>query len=158
MKNISELKSQKPTSAHKWKQLYQNRQLKDFIVVKVGSMDWKSNQRDTSMLQQVSLTENIPLKITIMLNCYVYVRIADINMVARTEGDIIEVNGKEYVKLTRFDVTPQFGDLKVFATGLFPDPELSKLQNVFLETYPKIEHLTLSNVIIQQQIIPFELD
>lgn len=45
---------------------------------------------------------------------------------SRTEGDIIEVNGKEYVKLTKFDVTPQFGDLKVYATGLFPDPELSK--------------------------------
>lgn len=46
---------------------------------------------------------------------------------ARTEGDIIEVDGKEYVKITRFDVSPQFGDLKVFATGLFPDPELCKL-------------------------------
>lgn len=45
---------------------------------------------------------------------------------SKTEGDIVTVNGKEYVKLTRFDVSPQFGDLKVFATGIFPDPELSK--------------------------------
>lgn len=54
-----------------------------------------------------------------------YFRTADINLVSRTEGDIVSVNGKEYVKLTKFDVSPQFGDLKVFATGLFPDPELS---------------------------------
>lgn len=52
-------------------------------------------------------------------------QLADINVVSRTEGDIVTVNGKEYVKLTKFDVSPQFGDLKVFATGLFPDEELS---------------------------------
>lgn len=52
----------------------------------------------------------------------------------KTEGDIINVDGKEYVKLTRFDFSPQFGDLKVFATGLFPDPELSK-QTEIMENY-----------------------
>lgn len=56
----------------------------------------------------------------------IFILLADINLVSRTEGDIITVDGKEYLKLTRFDVSPQFGDLKVFATGLFPDPELSK--------------------------------
>lgn len=54
------------------------------------------------------------------------IHIADINLVSRTEGDIIVVNGKEYVKLTKFDVSPTFGDVKVHATGLFPDQELSK--------------------------------
>lgn len=61
---------------------------------------------------------------------------------SRTEGDIIAVNGVEHVKLTRFDVSPQFGDLKVFATGLFPDPELSKLINfekVFLSIAKKLK-------------------
>lgn len=52
--------------------------------------------------------------------------VANTTAIARTEGDIITVNGKEYVKLTKFEIIPQFGSLKVFATGLFPDPELSK--------------------------------
>lgn len=50
---------------------------------------------------------------------------ADINVVSRTEGDIITVGGKEYLKFSKFEAKPQFGDLKVFSTGLFPDPELS---------------------------------
>lgn len=62
--------------------------------------------------------------------------LADINLVARTEGDIITVDGKEYVKLTRFEVSPQFGDVKVYATGLFPDPELSMLP-FFIQSFSK---------------------
>lgn len=42
------------------------------------------------------------------------------------EGDIITVNGIEYFNQTKFDFTPKFGNLKVFATGIFPDPELSE--------------------------------
>lgn len=65
------------------------------------------------------------LRLTLLNPLDLLIQIADINLVSRTEGDIVTVDGKEYVKLTKFDVSPQFGDLKVFATGLFPDPELS---------------------------------
>lgn len=64
-------------------------------------------------------------RLTLLNPLDLLIQIADINLVSRTEGDIVTVDGKEYVKLTKFDVSPQFGDLKVFATGLFPDPELS---------------------------------
>ncbi|XP_031616969.1 uncharacterized protein LOC116336905 [Contarinia nasturtii] len=66
---------------------------------------------------------------------YFNVTATDISLVSRTEGDIIEVNGKEYVKITKFDVSPQFGDLKVFATGLFPDPELNRVTLEFVNQY-----------------------
>lgn len=66
---------------------------------------------------------------------YFNVTATDINLVSKTEGDIITVDGKEYVKLTRFDVSPQFGDLKVFATGLFPDPELNRVALEFVNQY-----------------------
>lgn len=79
----------------------------------------------------------------ILMECIVTVlfapKLADINVVSRTEGQIVTANGKEYVKLTHFDVDPQFGDLKIFATGLFPDPELSKCNNRTTETAIKIE-------------------
>lgn len=74
-----------------------------------------------------SKIEFIDLKWEFKLNIVFFLRssTADITVVTRTEGDIITVNGKEYLKLTKFDCSPQFGDLKVNATGLFPDPELS---------------------------------
>jgi len=66
---------------------------------------------------------------------YFNVTATDVNIVSKTEGDIITVDGKEYVKLTRFDVSPQFGDLKVFATGIFPDPELNRMTLEFVNQY-----------------------
>lgn len=45
---------------------------------------------------------------------------------ARTEGDILTKDGVEYVNMTKFDVTPTFGKMKIYATGIFPDPELSE--------------------------------
>lgn len=45
---------------------------------------------------------------------------------ARTEADIITMNGVEYVNMTKFDITPTFGKMKIYATGIIPDPELSE--------------------------------
>jgi len=66
---------------------------------------------------------------------YFNVTATDVNLTSKTEGKIITVNGKEYVNLTRFDVTPRFGDLKVFATGIFPDPELNRVTLEFVNQY-----------------------
>lgn len=39
-------------------------------------------------------------------------------------------DGKQYLRIVHFDLVPNIGDLKVQMTGLFPDPELSKIVNV----------------------------
>lgn len=43
----------------------------------------------------------------------------------RVNGDFITIHGEEYAKVTRFDVSPQVGDIKVLGTGLLPDPQAS---------------------------------
>jgi len=77
--------------------------------------------------------------------------------VARTEGDIITVNGKEYLKLTKFDFIPHFGSLKVYATGLFPDPELNRVTLEFINQYWPflVREMT---PIVQKQLEPFMLE
>ena len=40
-------------------------------------------------------------------------------------GAIAERSGEKYMKINKFDMTPTVGDMKVFATGLLPDPVLS---------------------------------
>lgn len=90
------------------------------------------------MLQLVSDNQQMPIKsyeINDLLNFLT--KIEDVNIVSRTEGDIITVDGVEYINMTKFDVSPTFGDLKVYATGIFPDPELSMCKHlsvVWIET------------------------
>lgn len=35
-------------------------------------------------------------------------------------------NGQKYLKIVNFDIAPVIGDMKIYMTGVFPDPELSK--------------------------------
>lgn len=51
---------------------------------------------------------------------------ANVNVISRTEGDIVTINGKEHMKMTKVDFEPTFGKMKIYASGMLPDPELSK--------------------------------
>lgn len=44
-------------------------------------------------------------------------------------GKTVERNGEKYMLVDKFDMTPEVGDMKVYATGLFPDPGLSTILN-----------------------------
>lgn len=41
-------------------------------------------------------------------------------------GRFETINGNRHLRLTHFNLYPTIGDMKFFATGILPDPELSK--------------------------------
>ena len=42
------------------------------------------------------------------------------------KGSVVNVDGEDYMKMNFFDMVPTVGEMKISATGLFPDPQLSK--------------------------------
>jgi len=44
-------------------------------------------------------------------------------------------NGQQYLKLVEYDLMPVIGDLKAYMTGIFPDPQLNRLANEFINQY-----------------------
>lgn len=42
------------------------------------------------------------------------------------KGKLTKINGEEYMVINQFDVLPDVRDMKISATGLFPNEELSK--------------------------------
>lgn len=50
------------------------------------------------------------------------------NVVAtwKVKGSIVTVDGEDYMKMNFFDMIPTVGEMKISATGLFPDAQLSK--------------------------------
>lgn len=42
------------------------------------------------------------------------------------KGSIVTVDGEDYMKMKFFDMVPTVGEMIISATGLFPDPQLSK--------------------------------
>lgn len=51
---------------------------------------------------------------------------ADVTLTTQTDGIFIEEDGIRHLKITNISVDPTIGDMKTYATGLFPDPEMSK--------------------------------
>lgn len=41
-------------------------------------------------------------------------------------GRFEERNGEKYLRVYDFSAHPIVGDMKIYATGIFPDPELSR--------------------------------
>lgn len=50
-------------------------------------------------------------------------------------GKVTERNGEEYLQIESFDMSPEVGDMKIYATGLFPDPELNQIALEFVNQY-----------------------
>lgn len=45
------------------------------------------------------------------------------------------INGEDYIKIKGFDTKPKIQNFKLYATGLFPDPDLNQFALEFLNTY-----------------------
>lgn len=52
--------------------------------------------------------------------------LGDITVIAKTVGKFEIYNGQKHIRLDRFDWTPTIGSMKIYATGILPDPEMSK--------------------------------
>ena len=44
----------------------------------------------------------------------------------KIKGSVVTVDGEDFMKMTSFDMAPTVGEMKISATGIFPDPQLSK--------------------------------
>ena len=44
----------------------------------------------------------------------------------QVKGSVITLDGEDYMKMNSFDMVPTVGEMKISATGLLPDPQLSK--------------------------------
>ncbi|XP_058447268.1 putative beta-carotene-binding protein [Malaya genurostris] len=50
-------------------------------------------------------------------------------------GRTYERNGEQYMLIDKFDMSPNVGDMKIYATGLFPDPGLNQVALDFVNQY-----------------------
>lgn len=57
---------------------------------------------------------------------YYNVTMSDIDITWKMSGALEENNGEKYMRIKSFGMAPKIGDLKVYASGLMPDPALSK--------------------------------
>uniref|UniRef100_A0A182RCP4 Circadian clock-controlled protein n=1 Tax=Anopheles funestus TaxID=62324 RepID=A0A182RCP4_ANOFN len=50
-------------------------------------------------------------------------------------GRVKERDGEEYLQIESFDMAPEVANMKIYATGLFPDPELNQVALEFVNQY-----------------------
>ncbi|CAO1354082.1 unnamed protein product [Diamesa hyperborea] len=53
----------------------------------------------------------------------------------KIKGSIVTVDGEDYIKMNFFDMIPTVGEMKISATGLFPDAQLNQVANEFVNQY-----------------------
>ncbi|CAO1325915.1 unnamed protein product [Diamesa serratosioi] len=53
----------------------------------------------------------------------------------KLKGSVVSVDGEDYMKMSSFDSVPTVGEMKVSATGLFPDPQLNQVAIDFVNQY-----------------------
>ncbi|XP_055382002.1 uncharacterized protein LOC129612437 [Condylostylus longicornis] len=66
---------------------------------------------------------------------YFNLTLSEVSVTTKTSGDFELINGNKHLVLKNFDVEPEIGDLKVFATGLFPDPAINTVVLDFANQY-----------------------
>ncbi|XP_035777108.1 uncharacterized protein LOC118458568 [Anopheles albimanus] len=59
----------------------------------------------------------------------------DVTTTWQMSGEVKQRNGEDYVEIDSFDMSPEVADMKVFATGLFPDAELNQIALEFVNQY-----------------------
>ena len=52
--------------------------------------------------------------------------IADVVITSRPEGELYDSNGHTFLKLNKFGVDMDVGNMRIYATGLFPDAAMSR--------------------------------
>lgn len=48
----------------------------------------------------------------------------------KMKGVFETIDGEQYLRIVHYDIIPFIGDLKVQMSGIFPDPELSKMRKL----------------------------
>ncbi|XP_065084300.1 putative beta-carotene-binding protein [Ochlerotatus camptorhynchus] len=66
---------------------------------------------------------------------YFNVTTTDVTTTWKISGRSTQRNGETYVLIDKFDMSPEVGDMKIFATGLFPDPGLNQVALDFVNQY-----------------------
>lgn len=61
---------------------------------------------------------------------YYYFIVVDVSFRTRTLGELYERDGHTYVRLTKLEIEPKVGDMRIYASGLVPDPALSEYTNL----------------------------
>uniref|UniRef100_A0A182MKW2 Haemolymph juvenile hormone binding protein n=1 Tax=Anopheles culicifacies TaxID=139723 RepID=A0A182MKW2_9DIPT len=59
----------------------------------------------------------------------------DVTTTWMMSGHVKERNGEEYLEIETFDMAPEVASMKIYATGLFPDPELNQVALEFVNQY-----------------------
>ncbi|XP_052868331.1 putative beta-carotene-binding protein [Anopheles cruzii] len=59
----------------------------------------------------------------------------DVTTTWQLSGEVTERNGEQYMEINSFDMSPEVGNMKIYATGLFPDPELNDIALEFVNQY-----------------------
>ncbi|XP_053672475.1 uncharacterized protein LOC128722819 [Anopheles nili] len=59
----------------------------------------------------------------------------DVTTTWMMSGNVKERNGEEYLEIEDFDMSPEVANMKIYATGLFPDPELNQIALEFVNQY-----------------------
>jgi len=61
---------------------------------------------------------------------------SDITVITKVAGTFEERDGEQYLRVKKFDMAPSsIGNMKVHFTGLFPDEELTRVSNEFVNQY-----------------------
>ncbi|XP_055637247.1 putative beta-carotene-binding protein [Toxorhynchites rutilus septentrionalis] len=66
---------------------------------------------------------------------YFNITTSNVSTTWKITGSTTERNGEEYMFINKFDMTPEVGDMKIYATGLFPDPGLNQVALDFVNQY-----------------------
>lgn len=59
----------------------------------------------------------------------------DVSVTWKISGHTTQRQGEEYLVIDKFNMSPEVGDMKVFATGLFPDPGMNQVALDFVNQY-----------------------
>jgi len=59
----------------------------------------------------------------------------DITSIFKIKGKFEQIKGNVYLRITDVDLDPKFSNIKLFASGLFPDPELNRVMLELVNQY-----------------------
>lgn len=66
---------------------------------------------------------------------YFNITFTEVTTTWKMSGRTTERNGEQYLLVEKFDMSPEVGDMKIFATGLFADPGLNQFALDFVNQY-----------------------
>lgn len=66
---------------------------------------------------------------------YFNITFNDVASTHKMSGIFEDRNGERYLRLNKFDADPNIGNMKIYATGIFPDPELNRIALDFVNQY-----------------------